>query len=416
MKRYIYLLSTSFLSVGVYSQTVNEGLLSVLPDTEVSTLASFSNEAEGGVYNDGTIYFYRDFHNEGVYTFDGKRKSSYAIFSPYEGREGSQHFTGGAPAEFYDVLFDNPMPIRAFELGMDMSISGTANFHSGIVQVDSLLGALVFQPGARAINVKDGSHADGEVEKVGNEAFVYPIGDEGYYRLAGISAPKTLKDAFLSKYYLKNSDAFYPHRSKSGVIEAIDDKEYWTLYKEGQSDVLLTLSWDVRTTPSWLHDSEDDALHIVRWDEQQQLWVDEGGIVDRANQTVTTPTQVSGYGIFTLGKVATHLISDGDVVVYNAVSPNGDGHNDHFIIDNIERYPHNTVEIYNRWGVKVYETKGYTNSSNHFKGYSEGRVTVDKGSQLPTGTYYYILRYEYTDAKGSRMITKTGYLHLESEH
>jgi hypothetical protein len=42
--------------------------------------------------------------------------------------------------------------------------------------------------------------------------------------------------------------------------------------------------------------------------------------------------------------------------VHNAFSPNGDGVNEMFTIDNIDDticYPENTVEIYNRWGVLV---------------------------------------------------------------
>jgi gliding motility-associated-like protein len=59
-------------------------------------------------------------------------------------------------------------------------------------------------------------------------------------------------------------------------------------------------------------------------------------------------------------------------VVHNAFSPNGDGINEKFVIDNIDDtvcYPDNTVEIYNRWGVLVYETKGYNNSTNAFEGF-----------------------------------------------
>jgi hypothetical protein len=41
-----------------------------------------------------------------------------------------------------------------------------------------------------------------------------------------------------------------------------------------------------------------------------------------------------------------------------------------------------------------FETKQYDNETRVFKGISEGRVTVDKGrSQLPTGTYFYVLNY-----------------------
>jgi len=146
----------------------------------------------------------------------------------------------------------------------------------------------------------------------------------------------------------------------------------------------------------------------------QQLWVDEGGIVDVDNKTVSTPTSLEQYGFFTLGTVKTDKLLKGDVVIYNFVSANGDGQNDFFRIDNIDRFPNNKVEIFNRWGVKVYDTSNYNSNDNVFRGYSEGRVTMNKKEQLPSGTYYYIISYEYKDESGSRMIKKTGYLHLET--
>ncbi|MCP1997471.1 gliding motility-associated C-terminal domain-containing protein [Flavobacterium sp. HSC-61S13] len=409
-----YMLCLSLSSMLGFGQTVNEGLFSILPTTDVSTVFSFVNEKGATVQNDGGFYFYAHFTNEGLYTFDGNKKTSYAVFQPYDGSAATQNLQGSAPSGFYDVLFNNPTTVRAFELQNDMSISGTANFTDGIVQIDSLSGAMLFEHGAKAINTSDKSHADGEVEKVGRDAFTYPIGDEGMYRFAHISAPAAIKDAFLGKYYFKNSNAAQPHANKVDELELIDNKEYWTIEKMvGKSDVILTLSWDTRTTPPELLDDIENTLRIARWDSKQNRWVDQGGIVDLGNKTVTSPTEVDGYGVFTLAKIKAKA-TVGDVVIYNAVSPNGDGENDYFIIDNIERYPNNTVQIYNRWGVKVFDTSNYNSNDNVFKGYSDGRVTVKKNDKLPTGTYYYIVNYEYTDKDGTRMIKKSGYLHLEN--
>ncbi|MFV8377123.1 gliding motility-associated C-terminal domain-containing protein, partial [Flavobacterium sp. LB1P71] len=106
----------------------------------------------------------------------------------------------------------------------------------------------------------------------------------------------------------------------------------------------------------------------------------------------------------------------GTVLVHNAFSPNGDGINENFIIDNIDDtncYPDNTVEIYNRWGVLVYETSGYNNTSKVFKGISEGRTTISQSSGLPTGTYFYILNYASVDGIGNIITNKKdGYLYL----
>jgi len=68
--------------------------------------------------------------------------------------------------------------------------------------------------------------------------------------------------------------------------------------------------------------------------------------------------------------------------IYNAVSPNGDGKHDVFEIKGIEQeiYKNNKVEIFNRWGDRVYTQSGYNNKD----------VAFDGGT-LPDGTYYYVL-------------------------
>ncbi|MFV8351190.1 gliding motility-associated C-terminal domain-containing protein, partial [Flavobacterium sp. GT2P42] len=110
------------------------------------------------------------------------------------------------------------------------------------------------------------------------------------------------------------------------------------------------------------------------------------------------------------------VLACGTVLVHNAFSPNGDGINEIFVIDNIDDticYPENTVEIYNRWGVLVFETKGYNNTDKAFKGLSEGRATISGSSGLPTGTYFYILSYTSVDNDGKILTNKKdGYLYL----
>ena len=110
------------------------------------------------------------------------------------------------------------------------------------------------------------------------------------------------------------------------------------------------------------------------------------------------------------------VLGCGTILVHNAFTPNGDAFNEKFVIDNIDDticYPENTVEIYNRWGILVYEAKGYNNEDVSFKGYSEGRVTVDKSAGLPAGTYFYILNYT-TVGLQDEIIPKReqGYLYL----
>ncbi|WP_461534471.1 T9SS type B sorting domain-containing protein [Sinomicrobium sp.] len=74
--------------------------------------------------------------------------------------------------------------------------------------------------------------------------------------------------------------------------------------------------------------------------------------------------------------------------VYNLFSPNDDGVNDTFRVECIALYPNNKLEVYNRYGNLVYQTKGYDNG---WKGESNVKNTVARDGQLPAGTYYYVL-------------------------
>ncbi len=123
----------------------------------------------------------------------------------------------------------------------------------------------------------------------------------------------------------------------------------------------------------------------------------------------TAPFDSNGNGIPDYLEVNNHTPSDDDLEIFNLVTPNGDGDNDVFVIRNIERYPENELEIYNRWGVKVYSVNGYGQDGKFFRGISEGRVTVSQVSELPVGTYWYILKYKNASGEWKQRV---GYLYL----
>lgn len=104
------------------------------------------------------------------------------------------------------------------------------------------------------------------------------------------------------------------------------------------------------------------------------------------------------------------------IQIYNAVSPDGDGRNDIFYLEGIECFPNNSVEIFNRWGAKVFETQGYDNTTKVFRGKSEGKNTVSANEELPAGTYFYVLKYDYNiDGNDHENIEKAGYLYIANK-
>lgn len=429
MKRSIIIIVFVMFSAFSYAQntgqTVNQGTLYVSPNTVMTIMSDFNNQDMGEYENNGEVIFHGNFNNDGITTFNINRGNGYTRFEGFS----QQNITGSIPADFYDVLFNNPNNTAAeaaIRLFGDISVSGNADFLDGVVKDDVFGGIIVFENNSTFSNVGNESHVDGFVIKNGSTEFAYPIGDQDsitrqrYYRYAAISASEEQASSFNGKYYLMDSAEGRPHANKTGVIKLIDSKEYWKIEKAGgEADIMLTLTWDNVTTPSEITAQPYEEIHIVRWDEAAKLWVDEGGIAESINGTsgtVTTAVKVRGYGIFTLARVKTDLILPGDIVIYNGVTPDGDGDNDYFIIDHIKDFPKNTVEIYNRWGVRVFETRGYDTNGNVFKGDSEGRATITGSKILPTGTYFYIIEYEY-EKPGipARTIKKAGYLYLSSD-
>ena len=77
--------------------------------------------------------------------------------------------------------------------------------------------------------------------------------------------------------------------------------------------------------------------------------------------------------------------ADRPIIVYNAVSPNGDGLNDFLRIGNIENFPQNKFSLFNRWGDKVFEVENYDNIDRVFRGRSS------EYTELVSGTYFYVL-------------------------
>jgi gliding motility-associated-like protein len=76
----------------------------------------------------------------------------------------------------------------------------------------------------------------------------------------------------------------------------------------------------------------------------------------------------------------------GAVIVFNGISPDGDGLNDFMeikYVDVVEGASKNKVSIYNRWGDLVFEVDDYDNTSRVFTGVSS------QGKELPAGTYFY---------------------------
>jgi len=69
------------------------------------------------------------------------------------------------------------------------------------------------------------------------------------------------------------------------------------------------------------------------------------------------------------------------IIIPSAFTPNSDGTNDLWNIEHLSSYPGATINIYTRYGVKIYGSVGY----------SQPWDGTYKNRPMPFGTYYYII-------------------------
>jgi gliding motility-associated-like protein len=84
------------------------------------------------------------------------------------------------------------------------------------------------------------------------------------------------------------------------------------------------------------------------------------------------------------------------VIANNTMSPNNDGKNDTWVIENLIDFPINEVMVFDRAGRVVFQTKNYQNDWN-------GQFN---GSPLAEDTYYFVL----TVPREGRMVSKKGFI------
>ncbi len=89
-----------------------------------------------------------------------------------------------------------------------------------------------------------------------------------------------------------------------------------------------------------------------------------------------------------------------EINVAEAITPNGDGVNDTWVIYNIENHPNHAIRVFNRWGDEVFSARNYQNNwDGHY---------VNKSNALPSGSSYY---YQI-DLDGDGTVDHDGWIYI----
>ncbi|MNJ98988.1 Calx-beta domain protein [compost metagenome] len=137
--------------------------------------------------------------------------------------------------------------------------------------------------------------------------------------------------------------------------------------------------------------SKGQTLELKASGAANYTWTNAAGMISGGNSATLTvrPTQTTTYtvtgtsaaGCTSTQSITITVIEDYNLVANNVLTPNGDGKNDFFVIQNIDMYPNNEVRIFDRAGRAIYSKRGYTNDW-------DGTLN---GKPLHEETYYYII-------------------------
>lgn len=338
----------------------------VAPNTSIVIKGGVDNQ--GMIVNNGHVKVSGPWLNSGSYapgagevTFNGRSTTVPQII----------HHNG---QEFHRVTVSGGT--RKIMLS-DIVIGREIRFENGIIE-GAGNAKVIFQRGVTIVGPSDSSHVHGVAYHRGSGSKLFPLGNGSIY------LPVELTDVTDATATIGVQAFEFQNRtlSKSSSLESISDKRYWHIDVESGSLLNSKVVLPLRDE-SWF-DNEDQIVVVESASAHEDFTSIGRSSLEgaRLSGSVTSEFNVSKPFV-TLASAA----KESELVIYNAVSPNGDGLNDYLRIENIENYPGNKLTVFNRWGDKVFEVQDYDNAEKAFN----GRSNINGSTELVTGSYFYVL-------------------------
>ncbi len=353
--------------------------------------------AQNAVHNFGNIQMHDDalvaFHinliNDGIFY------ANLGLCGFYN-TQNALTISGTSIPVFYDaeIMVDDGL-----YLDIGVGIRNNANFVKGNVMIarSNPLTYMNYANDAFYTGPDDPNKIDGYAGITNKESFEFPIGDLNRLRPLGIQS-MAINPVASAAYFFEDPNApstfpmVFDTSLKVDADLTISTREFWQLTSTIPSQV--TLSWDAMSQVSEFIDDISE-IRVMGWNKALDIWIDLGNTSytgDMNNGTVTSSDFLPvDYEIITLGgnkdNTPANVINLGNYYL----SPNSDGVNDTLIIENLFLSPNNTLRIYNRYGVMVYEMENY---DNQFDGKSNVNMVIKQPDGLAAGIYFYTIQMQ----------------------
>ena len=151
----------------------------------------------------------------------------------------AQQISGASPTTFHDLVVNHTS--TGITLNQNIQINNSLTLTNGKI-ISSSTNLITLIDNANSSLGNDSSFVEGPFKKIGNDAFIYPVGKDTLWRRLEISAPTNINSEFVAEYF----DA--PYSSLTPVntpISNVSNTEYWELNKFNTTDnVQVTLHWE----------------------------------------------------------------------------------------------------------------------------------------------------------------------------
>jgi subtilisin-like proprotein convertase family protein len=217
--------------------------------------------------------------------------------------------TGGMSSQttndlaFYNMVVNNTSSgITASNT--DVRVLDAATFTDGVLAMSGTH-ECIFHNNATSTIATNASYVTGRVRKIGDDAFTFPLGADGFAANIGITAPGNTADEFMARYFRASpAGSGYDPLLKEPTINSISTCEFWLLDREvGSSAVSVSLSYDATRSCGLIDPSE---LVVAHW--TGGLWTDEGNGGNASGFTgITSLAPLPSFSPLTLGSNSTPL-------------------------------------------------------------------------------------------------------------
>jgi hypothetical protein len=214
----------------------------------------------------------------------------------------AQTLTNPSGETFNNLIINNTFGTRPqITLNNATIINGLFTLTQGVVAT-STSALLTLVDGATTNGGDADSYVDGPIRKIGNDAFVFPTGDNAIWARIGISAPATVTTEFTAQYF----DANYGNESTDGTFNDESDVEYWTLDRAVTADgVRVTLFWE-NNVRSKINSATADLI-VARF--TGALWTNQGqsAIASAGATGNVTSNTINTFSPITFGSLSVAL-------------------------------------------------------------------------------------------------------------